>query len=184
METTAPVRNHKRVSTVQPQNHCGDVLATVLPGVFDACTRKWLQAVGDIFLVQATQEYAGKSLQLYNKIQSAKSRLPRCVVIPSERSTSAVQLQSGDISWGAFLQHAVSHPSEVLAFQPAYMAPDAIMNVLFSSGTTGAPKAIPWTHITPLRCAPSSALQCMMQFFMTTKLCLLEARFVREYLSE
>ena len=141
------------------------------------CTRKWLQAVGDIFLVQETQEYAGKSLQLYNKIQSAKSRLPRCVVIPSERSTSAVQLQSGDISWGAFLQHAVSHPTEVLAFQPAYMAPDAIMNVLFSSGTTGAPKAIPWTHITPLRCAPSSALQCMMQFFMTTEfLCLLEAR--------
>ncbi|KAG1671365.1 hypothetical protein FOA52_002975 [Chlamydomonas sp. UWO 241] len=26
-------------------------------------------------------------------------------------------------------------------------------NVLFSSGTTGEPKAIPWTHVTPLRCA-------------------------------
>jgi acetyl-CoA synthetase len=27
------------------------------------------------------------------------------------------------------------------------------LNILFSSGTTGAPKAIPWTHETPLKCA-------------------------------
>lgn len=26
------------------------------------------------------------------------------------------------------------------------------VNILFSSGTTGEPKAIPWTHITPIRC--------------------------------
>ena len=31
--------------------------------------------------------------------------------------------------------------------------PYAVTNVLFSSGTTGVPKAIPWTHLTPLKCA-------------------------------
>ena len=29
----------------------------------------------------------------------------------------------------------------------------APMTLLFSSGTTGEPKAIPWSHVTPLRCA-------------------------------
>uniref|UniRef100_A0A0D9XD96 4-coumarate--CoA ligase n=1 Tax=Leersia perrieri TaxID=77586 RepID=A0A0D9XD96_9ORYZ len=33
--------------------------------------------------------------------------------------------------------------------QPAY----AFTNILFSSGTTGEPKAIPWTHLTPLKSA-------------------------------
>ncbi|AQK41272.1 putative acyl-activating enzyme 17 peroxisomal [Zea mays] len=33
--------------------------------------------------------------------------------------------------------------------QPAY----AFTNILFSSGTTGEPKAIPWTHITPIKAA-------------------------------
>jgi len=28
-----------------------------------------------------------------------------------------------------------------------------VINILFSSGTTGTPKAIPWTHLTPLKCA-------------------------------
>ncbi len=31
-------------------------------------------------------------------------------------------------------------------------------NVLFSSGTTGEPKAIPWTHLTPIKCATDAVL--------------------------
>ncbi|RME23394.1 MAG: AMP-dependent synthetase, partial [Deltaproteobacteria bacterium] len=30
---------------------------------------------------------------------------------------------------------------------------EAVTNVLFSSGTTGQPKAIPWTHLTPIKAA-------------------------------
>ncbi len=38
-------------------------------------------------------------------------------------------------------------------FKSEEMLPDDFSNILFSSGTTGDPKAIPWTHITPLKCA-------------------------------
>ncbi len=31
-------------------------------------------------------------------------------------------------------------------------------NILFSSGTTGEPKAIPWTHLTPIKCATDAML--------------------------
>ncbi|KAM2895863.1 hypothetical protein COP2_005699 [Malus domestica] len=30
---------------------------------------------------------------------------------------------------------------------------DSVTNFLFSSGTTGDPKAIPWTQLSPIRCA-------------------------------
>ena len=36
--------------------------------------------------------------------------------------------------------------------------PDAHTNILFSSGTTGEPKAIPWTHTTPIKCAADAYL--------------------------
>ncbi len=34
--------------------------------------------------------------------------------------------------------------------EPHIASPEEITSVLFSSGTTGTPKAIPWTHVTPL----------------------------------
>lgn len=47
-------------------------------------------------------------------------------------------------------------PGADLAFRPHVAAAPASlapMTLLFSSGTTGEPKAIPWSHATPLRCA-------------------------------
>lgn len=117
--------------------------------------------------VQETQEYAGKCLQLYSKIRSSKALQAWCVVIPSESSGGSVQLHSGDISWDTFVQPALSQPHLVLAFEPAHVAPHTIMNVLFSSGTTGAPKAIPWPHTTPFRCV--LLLFCTVRFGTTTQ---------------
>lgn len=37
--------------------------------------------------------------------------------------------------------------------QPLAAEPSQTINVLFSSGTTGDPKAIPWDHTTPIKCA-------------------------------
>ncbi|WMJ72996.1 AMP-binding protein [Cytophagaceae bacterium ABcell3] len=39
------------------------------------------------------------------------------------------------------------------AFQAVEAKPDDLINILFSSGTTKEPKAIPWTHLTPIKCA-------------------------------
>jgi acetyl-CoA synthetase len=52
----------------------------------------------------------------------------------------------GTAAWEPFRQAAdtpVMHPRR----------PGDPLNILFSSGTTGEPKAIPWTHETPLKCA-------------------------------
>ena len=87
-------------------------------------------------------ERAGKSIDLYAKVREAGP--PRAVVIPSGGGVPA--LREGDLAWDRFLGAASS-------FRGIPARPDALTNVLFSSGTTGDPKAIPWTQLTPLKCA-------------------------------
>ena len=60
--------------------------------------------------------------------------------------SSAPGLRTGDLTWEQFL-------SSDTTFTAAVCDPDAATNILFSSGTTGEPKAIPWTHSTPVKCA-------------------------------
>eukprot|EP00428_Durinskia_dybowskii_P071839 CAMPEP_0170407468 /NCGR_PEP_ID=MMETSP0117_2-20130122/28262_1 /TAXON_ID=400756 /ORGANISM="Durinskia baltica, Strain CSIRO CS-38" /LENGTH=721 /DNA_ID=CAMNT_0010664715 /DNA_START=17 /DNA_END=2182 /DNA_ORIENTATION=- len=52
-----------------------------------------------------------------------------------------------DFSWMDFIKGASS------TFETVSCSSDHICNILFSSGTTGEPKAIPWTHATPIKCA-------------------------------
>nr|ACF81770.1 unknown [Zea mays] len=59
-------------------------------------------------------------------------------------------LRDGDMSWKDFLSHAAGRSS---SYSPVYQSVDALTNILFSSGTTGEPKAIPWTQLSPIRCA-------------------------------
>lgn len=90
-------------------------------------------------LTTAAFTRAGKTLDLYAKVKDAGS--PRAIVIGE-----GGELRAGDVRWDAFLGPA--EPFEAVARDPY----DAT-NVLFSSGTTGDPKAIPWTHLTPLKAA-------------------------------
>ncbi|HEU4394849.1 MAG TPA: AMP-binding protein, partial [Planctomycetota bacterium] len=83
---------------------------------------------------------AGKEVDLLAKVVEA--RAPRAVVIADGRSAA---LRDGDLAWEAFLGPA---GGGAVAAEPS-----AVTNVLFSSGTTGDPKAIPWTHLTPLKAA-------------------------------
>ncbi|GFR42552.1 hypothetical protein Agub_g3459 [Astrephomene gubernaculifera] len=72
-------------------------------------------------------------------------------------SPSAPPLRPGDMSWADFL--ALTDPRDTAAsdsLQHPFLPEDpsaTVTNILFSSGTTGEPKAIPWSHLTPLRCA-------------------------------
>ncbi|WOK95424.1 putative acyl-activating enzyme 17, peroxisomal [Canna indica] len=99
-----------------------------------------------------TQDYiirGEKELPLYSKVVEAHA--PLAIVIPARGSTIISGLRGGDISWHDFLgrvKHTKSIPYSAIE-QPI----EAFTNILFSSGTTGAPKAIPWTHATPLKAA-------------------------------
>jgi acetyl-CoA synthetase len=105
-------------------------------------TRLYLSQAKAIF----TQDYilrAGKQLPLYAKVIEADA--PQAIVIANYSSLS-VKLRQQDLLWTNFL----SNQSQFDAF-PAH--PHAHTNILFSSGTTGEPKAIPWNQTTPIKCA-------------------------------
>ncbi len=112
-----------------------------------------------------TQDYinrAGKRLPLYEKVIAANA--PKAIVFsaagklnlaiekPSEGGDTVAQsLREGDMTWSDFL-------SDTETFTAVPCHPDAHTNILFSSGTTGEPKAIPWTHTTPIKCAADAYL--------------------------
>ncbi len=90
------------------------------------------------------QRRAGKMLPLYERVCQATD-LP-VIVMPEDGNHVQVKLRDGDRVWNRMLDAAVP-------VEPLQSVSGATVNVLFSSGTTGDPKAIPWTHLTPLKCA-------------------------------
>ncbi|MBW3582536.1 MAG: AMP-binding protein [Euryarchaeota archaeon] len=85
----------------------------------------------------------GKEVALYDKVKEAGA--PRAIIIPADPATPPA-LREGDILWDDFLSDGDT--AEAVA-----CGPYDVTNVLFSSGTTGTPKAIPWTHLTPIKAA-------------------------------
>ncbi len=86
----------------------------------------------------------GRQLPLYTRLVAAEA--PLAIVLPGRVEGGLTEaLRPGDRHWDQFLQAAAL---------PAAVAgdPDATTNVLFSSGTTGDPKALPWTHVHPIKC--------------------------------
>jgi acetyl-CoA synthetase len=86
----------------------------------------------------------GKTLPLYQRV--IDSGAARAIVLPAGESL-ALPLRDGDLEWGAFLEAADGDATYAIADA------QATTNILFSSGTTGDPKAIPWTQVTPLKSA-------------------------------
>jgi acetyl-CoA synthetase len=89
----------------------------------------------------------GTRLPLYPKLETCAG--VRAVVIPSARDTTLAR--TGDVLWDDFLS-----PRDT--FTPVSRDPKDHMNILFSSGTTGEPKAIPWTQTTPIKAAADGFL--------------------------
>jgi acetyl-CoA synthetase len=98
-------------------------------------------AAADTVVTQDTIQRGSKSLPMFDKVVAAGA--VRAIVV--ERGGD-IELRAGDIKWVDFL-------SDDEDFDAVQRNPGDHMNLLFSSGTTGDPKAIPWTHLSPLKAA-------------------------------
>nr|XP_043634899.1 probable CoA ligase CCL12 isoform X2 [Erigeron canadensis] len=103
-----------------------------------------------------TQDYivrGGRRFPLYSRVIEATEC--RAIVVPSIGENVDIQLRKQDISWNDFLS-STKNFSRPDYCSPVYQSIDTVTNILFSSGTTGDPKAIPWTQLSPMRCAADS----------------------------
>ncbi|KAI4345323.1 hypothetical protein L6164_012455 [Bauhinia variegata] len=100
-----------------------------------------------------TQDFisrGGRKFPLYSRVvEAAKCKV---IVLPVIGDELGVKLREEDLSWKDFLS-SVSHQPRSNNFSPVYQSIDSVTNILFSSGTTGEPKAIPWTQLSPIRSA-------------------------------
>jgi acetyl-CoA synthetase len=106
----------------------------------------------------------GKKLPLYEKVIEAlhlePSISPFVIVLPAEEEVT-VTLRAVDKTWDNFLnltRGSISYLTSPTDFIVVSCDPNDDINILFSSGTTGEPKAIPWTQCSPIKCASDAYL--------------------------
>lgn len=97
-------------------------------------------------VTQESLHRRGSRLELYSKLSECP--LPAVVVLDREPETP---LRPGDRIWADFLA-----PEGNFASVPREPSDPAM--ILFSSGTTGEPKVIPWSHTTPIKVAADGYL--------------------------
>ena len=122
-------------------------------GIADAAAAPEFQKrarIADAHAVITVDSYLrdGKEHAIYSKVVEADG--PRAIVIPRTGQKTGL-LRDRDIAWTDFL-------SERVAYDAVSCRPGDHTNILFSSGTTKDPKAIPWTHTTPIKSAADAYL--------------------------
>lgn len=91
----------------------------------------------------------GKKLLFLEKLEKMHSAQDmHMIILSSEHAKKTENLNLKRLSFEAFLNLHPHHSSRAISCDPK----DPI-NILFSSGTTGEPKAIPWNHTTPIKAA-------------------------------
>jgi acetyl-CoA synthetase len=95
-----------------------------------------------VIFTQNVVSRAGKKLPLFKKVVEATA--PQAVIL--KVLEEKIETRENDIYWNDFL-------SKNKEFESVVQNPEDITTILFSSGTTGEPKAIPWTHTTPIKSA-------------------------------
>ncbi len=111
--------------------------------------RRLTLVAADAVITASSFSRGGRSVDLYAKVVAAGA--PRAIVIAPLAGSLLPAFRPGDCWW-----------DDMVAAEPTAAvhraAPDATVNILFSSGTTGTPKVIPWTHLTPVKCAADGFL--------------------------
>jgi acetyl-CoA synthetase len=135
--------------------YLGAILAgACVVGIADASAaadfekRARIAGAGLVFTIDAYRR-DGKDHAVYEKVVKAQG--PRAVVLPADGPARKTPFRQGDVKWEAFL----AKRSE---FEAVPCLPSDPTNILFSSGTTKDPKAIPWTHTTPIKAAADAHL--------------------------
>ncbi len=88
--------------------------------------------------------WGNKELPLYEKIKNNEYSIHAIVL--AESQSLVVPLRTQDVAFADFLVDNTQ-------FATVSCDPMATCNILFSSGTTGTPKAIPWNHVTAIKAA-------------------------------
>jgi acetyl-CoA synthetase len=99
------------------------------------------KAVGIVTVDRFTR--GGKAIELFSKVREASASRAIVVIDPD---APRAELRKTDMTWEELLADETDFSSHA-------GGPEELTTVLFSSGTTGDPKAIPWSHLTAIKAA-------------------------------
>jgi len=118
------------------------MVAVLIADSFSAQELKSRLAIAQTKAIITVDAYAynGKMLKVYPRVMGADA--PPAVVVRNQTETV---LREEDTNWEDFLGQPKAD------FQLG--DPEETISILFSSGTTQEPKAIPWNQLTPIKCA-------------------------------
>ncbi len=105
-------------------------------------TRLQIGQAKAIFTVACFQR-GNKRLPLHERVVAAEG--PRAILVEAP-TLKDVEPRTDDLSWYEFLGDPAWN-------EVCYGTSQTPINLLFSSGTTGEPKAVPWDHTTPIKAA-------------------------------
>lgn len=141
----------------------GDAIGVIMPIQFDSVAIYLGIIQAGMVAVSIADSFAVPEISSRLRIANAKAvftfekmlRSEKEILLGervSEATDLPVYFADQSASWLEFCD------AQSIEFEPVVAAPHDHVNILFSSGTTGDPKAIPWNHTTPIKCATDGLL--------------------------